>query len=109
MQSIEGLGAFQRHELTLAFFPGLEPSLCYPGCVFRGIARANLAKSSLLQKAFVHSGRTVHVITNRTSDGDLVIGELLEEALALSCRGGSRLLSSIIAGLEEMTELADDG
>jgi hypothetical protein len=33
---------------------------------------------------------------------------LLDEALALSPRGGGRLLASIIAGLEEMTGRAGD-
>jgi hypothetical protein len=47
--------------------------------------------------------------TATTLAGLLIQARLLEEASALSCRGGGRLLSSIIAGLEEMTELADDG
>jgi hypothetical protein len=44
-----------------------------------------------------------------TPAGLLIQARLLETALALSRRGGGRLLSSIIAGLEEMIEPADDG
>ena len=47
--------------------------------------------------------------TATTLAGLLIQARLLETALALSRRGGGQLLSSIIAGLEEMTEPADDG
>jgi hypothetical protein len=47
--------------------------------------------------------------TATTLAGLLIQARLLEEVLALSRRSGGRLLSSIIAGLEEMTEPADDG
>ena len=46
--------------------------------------------------------------TATTLAGLLIQARLLEEALALSPRGGRWLLASIIAGLEEMTEPADD-
>jgi hypothetical protein len=46
--------------------------------------------------------------TATTLAGLLIQARLLEEALALSSRGGGRLLASIIAGLEEMTEFAED-
>jgi len=47
--------------------------------------------------------------TATTLAGLLIQARLLEEGVALSHRSGSRLLSSIIAGLEEMTEPADGG
>jgi hypothetical protein len=43
-----------------------------------------------------------------TLAGLLVQARLLEAALSLSCHSGGQLLASIIAGLEEMTELAED-
>ena len=44
-----------------------------------------------------------------TRTGLLIQARLLETALSLSCQGSGRMLASIIACLEEMTEPADDG
>ena len=46
--------------------------------------------------------------TATTPAGLLIQARLLEETLALTPSSGSRLLASIIAGLEEMTEFAED-
>ena len=46
--------------------------------------------------------------TATTPAGLLIQARLLEETLALTPSSGSRLLGSIIAGLEEMTEFAED-
>ena len=46
--------------------------------------------------------------TATTPAGLLIQARLLEETLALTPSSGSRLLASIIAGLEEMTEFAEN-
>ena len=47
--------------------------------------------------------------TATTLAGVLIQARLLKATLSLSGHGGDRLLASIIAGLEEMNEPADEG
>ena len=70
---------------------------------------AALERSMRLFDPLLEIETQIEETTATTLAGLLIQARLLEEGLALSHRGGSRLLSSIIAGLEEMTEPADGG
>ena len=68
---------------------------------------AAFERSMRLLEPLLEIETQIEETTATTLAGLLIQARLLEEGLALSYRGGSRLLSSIIAGLEEMTEPAD--
>jgi hypothetical protein len=69
---------------------------------------AAFERSMRLLAPFLEIENRIEETRATTLAGLLVQARLLEAALSLSCHGGGQLLATIIAGLEEMTEFAED-
>jgi hypothetical protein len=70
---------------------------------------AAFERSMRLLESFLEIETQIEETTATTLAGVLIQAKLLDATLSLSGHGGDRLLASIIAGLEEMNEPADDG
>ena len=69
---------------------------------------AAFERSMRLLAPFLEIENRIEETRATTLAGLLVQARLLEAALSLSCHGGGQLLATIITGLEEMTEFAED-
>jgi len=70
---------------------------------------AAFERSMRLLEPLLEIETQIEETTATTLAGVLIQAKLLDATLSLSGHGGDRLLASIIAGLEEMNEPADDG
>src|SRR6516165_6307264 len=61
-------------QFVLSFFPRPMPLLCNAGRTLSCVGRAGVTKPRLLGQSLILPRRTVHIIANRTTGGDFLVG-----------------------------------